>query len=70
MEKDFNDNFNNQGKQIRNNTELLKNHSALHEDIKVFRESMIRQNEKVEQRIQKNKDFANDQITKLKEDLN
>lgn len=49
------DKFANHIKRIRANTEQLEQHSKMHEDIKAFRESMIRNNDKIESRIVKNK---------------
>ena len=56
-------------KKIRANTELLEQHTKAHEDIKLFRESMIRQNEKIENRINKNRTQGQDDLNKVRDEL-
>ena len=54
---------------MREHSNLLDAHSKMHDDIKLFRESMLRNNEKIESRIQKNKTMAQDEVARLKDEL-
>ena len=48
---------------------MIDNHSKLFDDNKVIRESLIRQTEKIEGRIQKYKTQNQDDLTKAKDEL-
>lgn len=48
---------------------MLEQHSKLHEDLKVFRESIIRHNEKLESKMNKNRTAAQDDLNKAKDEL-
>lgn len=55
-------------KKVRISSDEIDKHHKMHEDIKAFREMITKHNDKIEQRIARNKTAAQDELAKLKEE--